>query len=250
MRFIKLLLVVVLVSCITYLGNHLYQSTVSTNEMDSVGDIVRKGKGETAVSAENDTNVEFTVDSFNELKAINDDFVGYIFWNHDYTLPVVQTTANGDYLRTSFYCRPSSQGTPYMDCNNSLGDTNISIYGHNVFYDQNAMFSPVASMVHQNNFEKYAHFYMCREDGIHEYNAVYVYYLTEEEHATHYAVQPNFQTQEEFEQWIDFAKERILITSPENVSYGDRLLTLYTCKAWDDETKIIVHAHEVSYILW
>lgn len=256
MRILKALLVTIIIGCAGYLGVSLYQASLSSNEINEVANIVKENaerEDEENPSGQSVTNLhkEFNIYAFKALKGENPDFVGYLFWNDDYALPVVQTNNNGDYLRTSFYKRYSSQGTPYMDSVNTLSDDNITIYGHNVFYDKNAMFSPVASMVSQKNFDKYSHFYMYREDGIHEYNAKYVYYLTQEEHETHYAAKPNFENQEAFEEWIHFAENRTLVKS--NVKkpvYGDQLITLYTCKEWDEETRIVVHAFEISFTPW
>ena len=254
MRIIKALLIMLILGCAGYLGVSYYQAIVSSNEIDDVAKVVRESEGSddnSAAANPRSGHKEFTVYAYKALKSVNNDFVGYLYWNDDYALPVVQTKNNGDYLRTSFYKRYSSQGTPYMASVNQPNDDNLTIYGHNVFYDQNAMFSPVASMVSQKNFDKYAHFYMYREDGIHEYNAKYVYYLTQEEHDLYYAAKPNFENENEFNKWVDFAEARSMVkSSTKRPGYGERLITLYTCKAWDEETRIVVHALETSFTQW
>lgn len=231
-----------------YIGYEYYKAAESRSENAAIKDIISTPKGELSDNSSEEEDNTFTAESFSRLKDENADFVGYLEWNADYGLPVVQTANNGDYLRLSFYKKYSEQGVPYMDAICRENDDNLTIYGHNVYYDDSAMFSPVASMMNQDAYDKLKNFTMYRENGAHYYQAIYVYALTQEEYQTYDYAKTEFEDPHVFNEWRKVAEEKNTVNNGgETIKFGDKLLTLSTCKRWDPDSRILVVCRETGF---
>lgn len=244
---IKIMLILIMAGGIGYIVYTLKGANDATVEDNKVKEVVATTIKQTSDKAEESPEI-FTRESYESLLVENSDFVGYLYWNENYALPVVQTENTGYYLRLSFYRKHSEQGVPYMDGQNKPGDMNTTIYGHNVYYDDSAMFSPVSTMVTQDGYDKLANFSLFRKDGRHEYIACIVYTMNETEYQEYNYIQPNFADEEEFKSWLSFPASRNLINPQVSLpEFGDQLLTLSTCKRWDPDSRIIVVAKEVAF---
>ena len=66
---------------------------------------------------------------------------------------VVQSEDNEYYLNYNADNEKDTQGAIFMDYRNTLDDLNIILYGHYVYYDENAKFTPLTKLTEQANYE-------------------------------------------------------------------------------------------------
>lgn len=189
----------------------------------------------------------FNKQSFLDLKEQNKDLVAYLEFDSGIVkVPIVQSYDNDYYLRRDYFGKWSTQGTCFMDYQNTLNDTNMTIYGHNVYYDETAMFSPLSKLVDQEWYDKNNTFKLYLEDEIREYEVVNVYYYPIDSEYVY--TQPEFSDSEDFDDWYRFAKDgNLILPKTGAISYPNRFVTLQTCKKWDDNTRIIILGKEVKY---
>lgn len=191
---------------------------------------------------------EFSKDTWMKLKEMNGDFVGYISFDSGIiSLPVVQSGDNDFYLRKSFDKSYNEQGIPFMDYNCSLESDNITIYGHNVYYDNSAMFTPISFFVNQEKLNGNEIFKFYLESEIRRYQITDVYYLDiSDEENIHNYLKTDFNNEEEFEEWYEYAHSRNLIHSTEEIQWGSKMITLQTCKRNDANIRILVLAKQIG----
>lgn len=84
-----------------------------------------------------DEEVETLQKSYNDLKLVNDDYIGFLeIKGTNIATPVVQSKDNNEYLTLDFYKKYSRIGVPFKDARNS--DFSV-IYGHHT--DTDVLFS-------------------------------------------------------------------------------------------------------------
>lgn len=197
-------------------------------------------------------NESFSHDAFMQLYEINHDLVAYLeFDSGIVSSPVVQGYTNDSYLRTSFEKKEySTQGTLFMDSNATLNSQHFTIFGHNVYYDDKAMFSPVSKLVSQEEYEKNKTFSLYTSEEKREYEITNVIYFTQDDYLDYDYLQTEFSSPDAFRYWIDYANSRNLIHAEKRITYNDNFVTLQTCRRWNDNTIILVLAvetHRTSY---
>lgn len=225
------------------------QVVVGNKDSELIESIVENTLG----SANDNEPFNFNKETYDALYQVNSDMIGYIhFDNGIVSEPIVQCEDNEYYVRHSFSSTDSSQGAIFMDAHTSFFDTNPILYGHNVLYDANAKFSPLANLRKQSYYEENSTFTIYTKDIYDEVISV-KYAITDvfefdtsEEKEDFSYVKFNFDDQMEFERWYYNVQINSLITSihgqPE---YGDKLLTLQTCKNLNDTTRIIILAKQI-----
>lgn len=197
-------------------------------------------------SAENDSI--FSHEAFNRLYAINSDLIGYLHFDSGIiNEPIVKGSSNEVYLRMSFEHTYSSQGTVFMDSDASLDSQHFTIYGHNVYYDDNAKFSPLSRLADQNFYEQNKTFVIFTSDEQIRYEITNVMYLSDDEFLDYDYTKSDFDSKESFNSWIGFANAKNLIIPEKNIVFQDHFITLQTCKRWDEHTIILVLAKEIEF---
>ena len=186
----------------------------------------------------------FNVETYDQLKAINKDYVCYLeFDSQLISLPVVQTDNNDYYLTHSFKKKSSTQGAIFMDARNLLTDTNIIIYGHYVYADKTKMFSPLSQLKKQANYEKNRLLKLYFRDEVKEYEIAYVYEYDYTETNYDYTKR-NFGSQEVFDAFFAYPKKMQVYDTGVDISYGDSFITLQTCVKNQKTKRLIIVAKE------
>lgn len=151
-RVLQNILIIILIGVIAFCGYKIIPDII--NGINSQKEI----KAIANVISATDEN-RFSQKAFNALKEENEDFIGYLkFDSGILSLPVVQAENNNYYLRRSFYKEYNEEGVPFMDASCSLESQNMVIYGHNVYYNDSAMFSPLSFLTDQEKFEESQYF--------------------------------------------------------------------------------------------
>lgn len=194
-----------------------------------------------------DSEIIFSKEKWYELKAINDDFVGYIWFPQNWIAePIVQGTDNTFYLTNDLNRNRNEFGTVYMDTGSNPADQNITIYGHNVFMSGDLMFTPLARLVDQSEFEHHHSFRIYWQDDCREYEITSVYYWDEVSDRNFDYKQADFVMKEEFDEYKKWIDQHNLIISEESLDEDSSFVSLQTCKDLSSTVRIIVTAKEIN----
>ena len=148
--------------------------------------------------------------------AIDDTVVSY---------PVVQADDNAYYLRRLIDGTSNKAGSLFMDYENSYDftDKNTVIYGHNL--KAGTMFHTITKYKKQSFFDEHPTARIMTPDGNYtlEFFAGYVASLDDE------AWKIEFDSDEEFEDWLEDAEDKSTFQSDVIPTADDRVVTLSTC---------------------
>lgn len=242
-KIANIVIIVILLIIIVFCGIKVYPDAKTIVETKKQEKVIYNIIEETTEEEE-----EFSHETFNKLYEMNNDLKGYLMFDTGIlSKPVVQSYDNDFYLRKGFTGSYHTSGTAFMDYACTLDSTNITIYGHNVYYDDSAMFSPISFLVEQDYYDENSEFSFYLDNEVRHYQITNVYYITMENPEHRDFARSEFESPETFAKWYEKADTLNLIKSKHgSINYGDKILTLQTCRRWDDDRNIIVVAKEVS----
>lgn len=209
---------------------------------------VRRSKDERQiVMDEKEDKYGFTTEMWSDLKATNEDFVCYILFPYDWiSEPVVQGHDNQFYLNHDPNGTWCELGTIFMDSQNSSSDRNITIYGHNVFMEDDLMFSPLTALLDQEDYDEHHSFRVYWEDYYKNYEITHVCCWDEIYDRDFDYKQNEFYTDDEFNEYLNWLDQHNEIVSGESLDRDSSFLSLQTCKDFSSSMRIIITAKEVS----
>lgn len=243
-KILVVILVIVLAGSLFEIGQFLLQNREENEAVDKINEIIEPNVEQT------DTGFTFSHEAWNQLKAINSDFIGYMAFPDGYIKePIVKAFDRDYYLRHWIDKTWNSQGTVYMDQQNELTDTNITMYGHNVTYDSNAKFSPLTKLVNQEDYDQHREFKIWYETDVVSYEIEAVYYYDTSTDDFNFR-QSNFNNEQEITSFLSEISKRNEISSYGGMSKGDRFVTFQTCKGYSSSVRIIVVAKEMNRELY
>ena len=191
----------------------------------------------------------FSKDAWNSLYEANNDFVGYLAFPDEYVSePVLKTTDNDYYLYRSFDKTWSDFGSVYMDHENENSDTNITIYGHHIIGPgfEELKFGPIAELVKQDIYDQHHEFSIWWEDHRSKYVITNICYYNVDENREFDYKQRTFADETDFNKFKDFIEDNSVISAVDELRYGDRFVTLQTCRDLWFSIKIIAVCKEVE----
>lgn len=193
-------------------------------------------------------DIEKTIEiNFDKLIDINKDTIGWIIFNNEkINNPIVHTTDNSYYINHSFDGKYNQSGSIFMDYRNqSLDDKNVVLFAHSML--DGTMFGSIRDIFKDNYFDKEDNNYikiinLNNETLIYQ---IFSYYIIEKEE---YYITTSFNTNNDFEQFIDTIKKRSYKNFNIEVGSEDHILTLSTCSGTGNTTKRkVVHAKQIFY---
>lgn len=203
--------------------------------------------------------------SARKLLDLNPDYVGFltlptIDGKDVFSLAVVRADDNFKYLDKSFTGGESRAGTLFMDYRNHFDDVgsdhhlavensdNIVVYGHNMGDD--SMFGSLK--YYYRNYDYYdKHPILYFESRYEKYTyKIFSTFILDAEDKTDTKFdcwnKLDFDSEEDFYNFVNEAKRRTFRTNNVDVEYGDELLTLSTCNTLlGDNGRLIVMARKV-----
>lgn len=177
--------------------------------------------------------------NFSELKKNNSDTKGWIQVNGtNINYPFVQTKDNKYYLTHSFDKSYNNAGWVFLDYRNNINQLskNTIIYAHGRF--DSTMFGSLKNIL-QNGWLDNTNNYVVKlstetENTLWQVFSVYVIPTTSD------YIQVDFDSNEEFNNWISMLINRSSYNFDTSVSENDNILTLSTC--YNDNEKVVLHA--------
>lgn len=181
----------------------------------------------------------------------NSDFKGWITVpNTKIDNPIYQTDNNEFYLTHNQKKQKSAYGALFFDCKNLISETetdkNLVIYGHHMkngsmfanltkykqlsFYKQNPTIE-FSTLYKKSTYKVYAAFVL---NALKADDNGYIYNISRK----------SFINDEDFDSWVNEARERSLINTGVDVENGDNIITLVTCTYDFDNARFVVMARE------
>ena len=234
-------------------GDKIYEIIDDINEVTDVEEVTESENVETV-----DPPVELEEDNpywayikmslinvdFNDLKAVNQETVGWIQVNGtNINYPFVQTTDNKFYLTHDFTKNKNSAGWVFLDYRNKsdFSDTNTIIYAHGR-YDK-TMFGTLRNAL-TNGWLSNINNYVFKISTPYEnslWQVFSIYHIPE----TNDYLRVNFSSDEDFTNFIKMITDRTAHEFNTVVTANDRIITLSTC--YNETERVVLHAKLIKY---
>ncbi len=181
--------------------------------------------------------IDFPEVDFRLLSIMNEDIIGWIYMeNSPIDYPIVQGEDNDEYINKLPDGKYNSAGSIFMDYRNSpdFSDRHTIIYGHRM--NNNSMFGTIVNYKNQSWYDEHPRCFImtAEENYVVEIFAGYVASLDEE------AWKLDFESDEEFEQWLSEAMARSCFESDVVPEQGERIISFSTCNRMNGYTRFIL----------
>lgn len=164
---------------------------------------------------------------FDGLKAINPEVVGWIAFDHiDLQYPVLQTTDDKKYLKTTFEGEQNPCGAIFMEaaCSANFSDSYTLIYGHNM--KDKSMFGQLKYYKTEENFyQNNRYFTIYTEKEAYRYEIFS--YADVPQTSDIYTV--GFTADDTFEEFLAKRKRESYVDTGVDVTKNDHVIALSTC---------------------
>lgn len=220
---------------------HIVEWFIDNNKTHKIIEKIEKNTN--LISVEEDKRMMYV--DLTELIKINSDTVGYIKVNNtniDY--PIVKTNNNSFYLDHSFDKSYNKAGWVFMDYrnNNDYLDTNTILYAHGRL--DNTMFGSLRNVVKESWYSNKDN-YIVKYSNLKSSSLWQVFSVYKIKETDDY-LDINFNTTNDNINFISLIKNRSIYNFNNDVSVGDKILTLSSC--YDDENRVVLHAKLIKYV--
>ena len=229
-----LLISIMLVSSILFLKDKK-QDNEEKQVFDELIDIVEQ----------DNIHDEDKVTDYSTLFYINSDMVAWIkIDGTNINYPVMQTKDRPNYyLRKNFYKQYSYYGTPYIQENCDLiGSDNLIIYGHHINNSQ--MFGIFEKYKTKTFYNEHKVIDFITRDNNYKYEVVYAF-KTSSTNGFKYYEYYNFEDKSKFETFKSKCEGLAFYNTDEEVSFGDKFITLSTCDYSQQNGRMVVVAKRI-----
>lgn len=238
--FLSLLIIFSMIYIITYFLSKkaaIEESNLLNNDNKEIErDISKEETNEMVIDAPNETVIQETerMAKVRELKEVNNDIVGWLeIPDTNISYPVLQGADNEYYMNHNYKKEKSRNGSIFLtkDYDWEIPSSNLLIYGHNL--NNGTMFQDLLKYANESYYKEHPkiRFTTVEDDSEYEIIAVFksrVYYQSEKNVFRYYFF-VNAETEQEYNEFINNAKNASLYNISPTAKYGDQLITLSTC---------------------
>lgn len=225
---IKIVFTIILIIALSVLLVEIYKRNKKDNNALIQNIANDNSKAEANIKTERMTKLE-------ELQKENSDIVAWLqIEDSKINYPVLQGQDNEYYMTHDYNKEYSKDGSLFLDKDYDWNkpSTNLLIYGHNNI-GSTEMFADLINYKEEEyyNNHKIIRFTTNKEDAEYEIIAVFlsrVYYKSEKDVFRYYYF-IDAENEQEFNEYVNNAKQASLYNIEETAKYGDQLLTLSTC---------------------
>lgn len=234
---IKILFIIILIIALSVLLVEIYKRNKKDNNALIQNIANDSSKAEANIKTERMTKLE-------ELQKENSDIVAWIqIEDSKINYPVLQGQDNEYYMTHDYNKEYSKDGSLFLDKDYDWNkpSTNLLIYGHNNI-GSTEMFADLINYKEEEyyNNHKTIRFTTNKEDAEYEIISVFlsrVYYKSEKDVFRYYYF-IDAENEQEFNEYVNNAKQASLYNIETTAQYGDQLLTLSTCSYHTEDRKI------------
>lgn len=175
---------------------------------------------------------------YEELKNINQDFAGWLYYEPlELSYPVVRGNDNEYYTQYTFENVKNSSGAIFMDFLNrkDYSDYNTIIYGHNM--RNGTMFGSLKKLLNdQTIVEENPCFYILTGDKTYMYE-IFAIYITTSDSKTYDLINDEAAQAE----YLEYIKDTAAYLSNKEVEASDKIVTLSTCHGLHTNNRTVIH---------
>ena len=213
------------------------------SEYDKIRDLAIETKDDDGDDAGNQPRYQV---NFDELMALNSDTIGWIRFDPEPAIinyPIVQGKDNQEYLHKTFSANDNSLGTIFLNVenNSNFRDQNSIIYGHRM--KDGSMFRHLQDYEDRAFWEANPYFYIYTPDG---QELIYHIYSMGEVLDTSDTYLTEFNTEEEYQNFLNMTKQVSLYDTGIEVTTSDTIVTLSTCTSASDNHRFVVRGVRVK----
>lgn len=184
-----------------------------------------------------------------ELKKENSDVIGWIeIEGTNINYPVLQGEDNSYYMTHNYKKEEVRDGSIFLDKDYdwSIPSSNLLMYGHNM--GDGAMFQDLLKYEYEEFYNQHPtiRFTTTTEDAEYEIISAFksrVYYKSEKNVFRYYYF-INAYNEEEYNEFVNNAKEASFYDTGKTAEYGDQLMTLSTCSYHTEDGRFAVVARK------
>lgn len=200
---------------------------------------------------EKDNEEKRILPQYEKLYEENNDMIGWISISGtvvDY--PVMFTPEDPNfYLYKNWNKEESQSGSIFIDGRSNEDTENIIIYGHKM--KNGTMFGSLEKFkdeeyYQQHKYIKFDSIYQERTFQIIAVSKAVIYYNEVPEGEYLFYENVELDSEEEFNQYINFMKQNSYFNIEESATYGDKLITLCTCDYWTQDARLLIVAKEIT----
>ncbi|MCR5100688.1 MAG: class B sortase [Butyrivibrio sp.] len=256
-RAIQIIISVICIVVVVYEAIQIYRDQkayeISGNEYDEImedltgtdASSVESGSVKYVVTGDEEESGEGYPDlkiNFKGLSAINEDYVGWIYFPAlSISYPIVKEQQVDEYLTKTFKGTKNKAGCIFMDVVSSSNFDGYSdfVFGHNM--RNLSMFGSLKKLYQseENLLENNDYIYIYTKDYVFRYK-VFAYYRTKYDSKTYDIIA----TDEEYDQFLKYIDSQNVYDCPEDIDFSEypSILTLSTCAgASGGTTRFVVH---------
>ena len=186
-----------------------------------------------------------------QLKEQNADIVGWLeIENTNINYPVLQGTDNSYYMTHNYKKENSKNGSIFLnaDYDWNIQSNNFLIYGHNL--GNGMMFQELLKYEKETFYKEHPIIRFTTVETDTEYEIISVFksrvYYKSEKNVFRYYYFINSESEEEYNQFIENAKNASIYPIDATANYGDQLITLSTCSYHVQDGRFAVIGKELK----
>ena len=229
---------IVFILALAYIINHLEEGEEIKQESDLLNTIEIEETQVTPQKTERMLQIE-------KLQEQNSDIVGWIeVEGTNINYPVLQGEDNGYYMNHNYKKEENTYGSIFLDKDYdwSIPSSNLLLYGHNL--QNGELFHDILNYKDKSYYEEHPviRFTTEKEDSEFEIISAFysrVYYKSETNVFRYYYF-INADNEEEYNEFVENAKEASIYDTGKTAEYGDQLITLSTCSYHTEDGRFVV----------
>lgn len=233
---------IVFILALAYIINHLEEGEEIKQESDLLNTIEIEETQVTPQKTERMLQIE-------KLQEQNSDIVGWIeVEGTNINYPVLQGEDNSYYMNHNYKKEENTYGSIFLDKDYdwSIPSSNLLLYGHNL--QNGELFHDILNYKDKSYYEEHPviRFTTEKEDSEFEIISAFysrVYYKSETNVFRYYYF-INADNEEEYNEFIENAKESSIYDTGKTAEYGDQLITLSTCSYHTEDGRFAVVARK------
>ena len=238
------ILIILIILAITYIAKNLIDIYNTKSESNILSSIQVNSNDVTDTRTERMLQVA-------ELKKQNSDIVGWLeIEGTNINYPVVQGQDNDFYMTHDYKKETSTSGSLFLDKDYdwSVPSSNLLIYGHNI--NNGLMFQELLKYEDEEFYKQHPSIRFTTETDDSEYEIISVFksrvYYKSEKNVFRYYYFINAENEEEYNNFVNSAKEASLYDTGKTAKYGDQLITLSTCSYHTEDGRFAVVARKIA----
>lgn len=223
-RVILIFCIVVFLGCVGYLINLYKQPAMAEKEIEDLSESISE------TITENGYNENAYPENCVAWLEIKDTKINY---------PVMQKEDSPEYyLRKNYKGEYSYSGTPFLDADCKLGESqNLIVYGHNM--KDGTMFSTLSKYKSREFYQKHPTINLIVECDVWEYDIVSVNIVKDTDEWYYFK---DYGDKDKTNNLISQTMKKSLYSTGNTADYSDSFLTLSTCDYSSDNARLIIIA--------